>query len=85
MGGGRCRVGAKLISSPSTQRLVEVERVGWLPIECQSAHQKLVERFIERAVADLLTKQVTISFDPGQVTTAQIEAALDDAGYPVAK
>jgi copper ion binding protein len=35
--------------------------------------------------ADLPTKQVTIAFDPGKVSVPQIEAALDDAGYPVAK
>lgn len=40
---------------------------------------------VEQVKADLPTKQVTIGFDPGQVTVPQIEAALDDAGYPVAK
>ena len=35
--------------------------------------------------ADLATKQVTISFDPSRVTVAQLEATLDDAGYPVAR
>lgn len=35
--------------------------------------------------ADESTKQVEIAFNPSQVSLAQIEAALDDAGYPVAK
>jgi copper ion binding protein len=40
---------------------------------------------VEQVKADLPTKQVTISFDPGKVSVPQIEAALDAAGYPVAK
>jgi copper chaperone len=35
--------------------------------------------------ADPSSKRVEIDFDPGRVTVAQIEAALDEAGYPVAK
>jgi copper ion binding protein len=35
--------------------------------------------------ADETTKRVEIDFDPGRVSLAQIEAALDDAGYPVEK
>lgn len=35
--------------------------------------------------ADLATKQVTIAFDPAQVTVPQLEETLDEAGYPVAK
>lgn len=35
--------------------------------------------------ANEATKQVEISFDPSRVSLAQIEAALDEAGYPVAK
>jgi copper ion binding protein len=35
--------------------------------------------------ADESTKRVEIDFDPGRVSLAQIEAALDEAGYPVAK
>ena len=34
---------------------------------------------------DLPTKQVTVAYDPGRVSVAQIEAALDEAGYPVAQ
>ena len=35
--------------------------------------------------ADESTKRIEIDFDPGQVSMAQIEAALDEAGYPVAR
>lgn len=35
--------------------------------------------------ADESTKRVEIDFDPGRVSLAQIEAALDEAGYPAAK
>ena len=35
--------------------------------------------------ADVPSKRVEIDFDPGQVSLAQIEAVLDEAGYPVAK
>lgn len=35
--------------------------------------------------ADADTKRVEIDFDPGRVSLAQIEAALDEAGYPVQK
>lgn len=35
--------------------------------------------------ADPDTKRVDIDYDPGQVSLAQIEEVLDEAGYPVAK
>ena len=35
--------------------------------------------------ADADTKRIEIEFNPGRVSIAQIEAALDEAGYPVAK
>jgi copper chaperone CopZ len=35
--------------------------------------------------ADPDSKRVEIDFDPGRVSLTQITAALDDAGYPVAK
>lgn len=38
-----------------------------------------------RVEADSSTKRVEIDFNPSRVTLAQIEAALDEAGYPVAK
>jgi copper chaperone len=33
--------------------------------------------------ADADTKRVEIDFDPGQVSLAQIAAALNEAGYPI--
>ncbi|CAA9543376.1 MAG: hypothetical protein AVDCRST_MAG59-1053 [uncultured Thermomicrobiales bacterium] len=33
--------------------------------------------------ADADTKKVQVAFDPARVSLAQIEAALDEAGYPV--
>ena len=35
--------------------------------------------------ANETTKKVEVSFDPNRVSVAQIEAAMDEAGYPVAK
>ena len=35
--------------------------------------------------ANEATKKVEVSFDPNRVTVAQIEAAMDEAGYPVTK
>ena len=40
---------------------------------------------VARVEADPDTKRVEIDFDPGRVSLAQIEATLDEAGYPVAK
>lgn len=40
---------------------------------------------IERVQANADTKQVAVAFDPARVSLPQIEAALDEAGYPVAK
>ena len=40
---------------------------------------------VASVAADESTKQIEISFDPNQVSLAQIEAALDDVGYPVKK
>ena len=31
------------------------------------------------------TKRVEVTFDPSQVSVAEIESAMDDAGYPVQK
>jgi copper ion binding protein len=33
--------------------------------------------------ANVDTKRVDVAFDPNRVSLAQIEAALDEAGYPV--
>lgn len=40
---------------------------------------------VRSVLADAETKRVAIEFDPSRVSLPQIEAALDDAGYPVAK
>jgi copper chaperone len=50
---------------------------------------------VQKAVGDLTgvrsvaaseqTKQVNIEFDPSRVSLAQIEATLDEEGYPVQK
>ena len=41
--------------------------------------------WVDLPVGDPDTKRVEIDFDPGRVTLAQIEAALDEAGYPIQK
>jgi copper chaperone len=40
---------------------------------------------VDRVQVDAGTKQVTVAFDPARVSLDQIEATLDEAGYPVAK
>jgi copper chaperone len=40
---------------------------------------------ISRVAVDPGDKLVQVSFDPDRVSLGEIEAALDDAGYPVAK
>lgn len=40
---------------------------------------------VQSVKADLPTKKVSISFDPGVVTVPAIEATLEEAGYPVSK
>lgn len=37
---------------------------------------------VERVRADAETKRVEVRFDPARVSRPQIEAALDEAGYP---
>jgi copper chaperone len=37
------------------------------------------------AVTDLDSKQVTVVYEPSQVSLDQIEAALDEEGYPVSE
>ncbi len=39
---------------------------------------------VERVQADAETKRVEVAFDPARVSQPLIEAALDEAGYPVA-
>ena len=40
---------------------------------------------VEGVTTDLERKTVRLRYDPGQTPLATIEAALDDAGYTVAK
>jgi copper chaperone len=40
---------------------------------------------VQSVKADLPTRKVSISFDPAVVTVPAIEAALDQAGYPVSR
>ena len=40
---------------------------------------------VRRVEADEQTKQVQVEFDPGKVSLAQIEATMDEEGYPVRK
>lgn len=38
---------------------------------------------VEDVSASAETKRIDVTFDPGKISRGQIEAALDDAGYPV--
>lgn len=38
---------------------------------------------VRSVTADVATKHVTIIYDEGAISQAKIEAAMDDAGYPV--
>lgn len=40
---------------------------------------------VASVAANESTKQIDVSFDPSRVSLDQIEAALDEAGYPVKK
>jgi copper ion binding protein len=40
---------------------------------------------VRRVEASEATKQVMVEYDPNRVTLAQIEDAMEDAGYPVQK
>ena len=40
---------------------------------------------VQSVHVEIPTKTVTVSFDPTQATPSQIEATLDEEGYPVAK
>ena len=40
---------------------------------------------VQSVSTDLPSKTVRLNYDPDQVSMDQIEATLDDAGYPVAK
>ena len=38
---------------------------------------------VRSVTADLATKHVTVGYSPDDISLTQIEAAMDDAGYPV--
>jgi len=38
---------------------------------------------VSKVTTDEQTKQIAIEFDPARVSLAQIEATLDEEGYPV--
>jgi copper chaperone len=40
---------------------------------------------VEKVDVDVETKRIAIRFDPSQVSLDQIEATLDDEGYPIQK
>lgn len=40
---------------------------------------------VSRVEPNATTKQVLVEFDPSQVSIPDIEATMDDAGYPVQK
>lgn len=40
---------------------------------------------VDQVDADADTKRVEVAFDPSRVSLAQIQATLDEAGYPVQK
>lgn len=54
---------------------------------CVATVQEVVSDLagVSTVTANADTKQVDVTFDPGQVSVAEIESAMDDAGYPVQK
>lgn len=54
---------------------------------CVATVQKAVGGLtgVRNVAASEQTKQINIEFDPSRVSLAQIEATLDDEGYPVQK
>ena len=40
---------------------------------------------VRRVEASEQTKRVQVEFDPGKISLAQIEATMDEEGYPVQK
>lgn len=54
---------------------------------CVATIQKAVGGLdgVSKVAASEQTKQVQVEFDPARVSLAQIEAMLDEEGYPVQK
>jgi copper chaperone len=40
---------------------------------------------VQQVQANVDTKQVVVDFDPARISVDRLEAAMDDAGYPVQK
>jgi copper chaperone CopZ len=55
-------------------------------VHCQRAIEGAVRALpgVKSVHVEIPTKTVTVSFDPAQATPGQIEATLDEEGYPVA-
>jgi copper ion binding protein len=54
---------------------------------CQHAIETAVGSLagVQSVTVDIPTKRVNVAYDPGQVAREQIEATLDEEGYPVQK
>lgn len=54
---------------------------------CVATVKKTVGQFagVQSVEADADTKQITLAYDPAQVSLAQVEEALAEEGYPVQK
>ena len=54
---------------------------------CVAAIQEAVGPLdgVSRVEPNAGTKQVLVEFDPNRLTLGRLEAAMDDAGYPVQK
>ena len=52
---------------------------------CQGAIESAVGALpgVQSVTVEVLTKRVSVSFDPARVTRSQIEATLDEDGYTV--
>ncbi|MBV9707532.1 MAG: heavy-metal-associated domain-containing protein [Chloroflexi bacterium] len=59
-------------------------------ISCQHCVRTINEALgklsgVEKVVSDIPSKTVHLRYDPNQLSMQQVEAALDDAGYTLAK
>ncbi|MBV9692049.1 MAG: heavy-metal-associated domain-containing protein [Ktedonobacteraceae bacterium] len=59
-------------------------------ISCQHCVQAINEALgklagVEKVVTDIPSKTVQLRYDPNQLSMQQVEVALEDAGYTVAK
>ncbi|MFL5759811.1 MAG: heavy-metal-associated domain-containing protein [Thermomicrobiales bacterium] len=54
---------------------------------CVATVQKALEPLdgVQKVNASAETKQIVVDFDPNRISVDRLEAALDDAGYPVQK